>query len=234
MSAREVTTVVATANIPVRSMSPDEVRAALRTVLAEHPHYVGLQEVGPGADRLLSEARRYGRARAKGGPPILFDLDRTGLLHVRPRRLAGREYVGHLPGRKNRLPASIATEAVLEDDVLGEGRVICAHLTAEVQSGGRYRRDAAHRLRVMRHKRERRRLRRLARRSGRRGWVVVVLDSNFDGFTLPPLKSCWDGRKGGTLGSRAVDVILTPWSARRVHTIATGSDHRAVVAVYGD
>ena len=233
VTAREETRVI-TANVPIRKLSPDQRARALKTILDRHPHYAGLQEWGE--DLLLAGAERrgFGRARAKGGPPILFDLGRTGLLHVHARRLAFPELVGHLPGRKDRLGASIATESIFEDDELGEGVVIDAHLTAEVQYDGEYRRDLAHRLRVWRHKRECRRLDRLVERHRSKGrWVRVTVDGNFDGLQLPPLTSCWDGRKdAGTLGGRTVDIVFADRPARRVETFATGSDHRAVVATY--
>lgn len=233
MPRKEETRVI-TANVPIRKLSPDQRAAALKEILDRHPTYVGLQEWGE--DLLLAGAERrgFGRARARGGPPILFDLGRTGLLRVHGRRLARAELVGHLVGRKSRLPASIATEAIFEDDELGEGAGIDAHLTAEVQRDGTYRTDLAHRLRVMRHKRERRRLRRRVEHHRSRGrWVLVFVDGNFDGLQLPPLTSCWDGRPAtGTLGGRTVDIVFADQRARRVETFATGSDHRAVEAIY--
>lgn len=231
---RDGATRVITANVPIRKLSPDQRARALKTILDRHPHYVGLQEWGE--DLLLQAAAKcgFGVARAKGGPPIMFDLGRTGLLRVHARRLARAELVGHLIGRKDRLPVSIATEAIFEDDELGEGVVIDAHLTAEVQFGGTYRTDLAHRLRVMRHKRERRRLCRRVRHHLSKGrWVRVTIDGNFDGLELPPLTSCWDGRKQvGTLGGRTVDIVFGDVPARHVDTFATGSDHRAVEATY--
>lgn len=225
---------VITANVPTRRLSPDQRAAALRTILKRRPTYAGLQEWGE--NLLLNAAREqgYGHARAKGGPPILFDLGRTGLLHVNARRLAHAEFVGHLIGRKSRLSKSVATEAIFEDDALGEGAVIDAHLTAEVQRDGTYRTDILHRLRVWRHKRERRRLRRRAQRHLARGrWVRVTVDGNFDGLELPPLISCWAGRKKvGTLGKRTVDVVLGDRPAKDVETFETNSDHLAVEATY--
>ena len=233
MNRQEETRVI-TANVPIRKLSPDQRARALKTILDRHPHYVGLQEWGE--DLLLAGAERrgFGRARAKGGPPILFDLGRTGLLRVHPRRLARAEMVGHLVGRKSRLPASIATEAIFEDDELGEGAVIDAHLTAEVQRDGTYRTDLAHRLRVMRHRRERRRLRRRVQHHLSKGrWVRVTVDGNFDGLELPPLISCWDGRRDvGTLGKRTVDIVFGDQAAEGVEEFHTGSDHLAVEATY--
>ena len=233
MSRQEETRVV-TANVPIRELTEDERKRALNAILSRRPTYVGLQEWGE--DRLLKAARAlgYGYARGKGGAPVLFDLDRTGLLHVGAHRLARREFVGHLLARKSRLPKSVLTEAIYEDDVLGEVAHLDGHFTAEVQKDGVYRTDLAHRLRVRRHKRERRRTRRRERHHQRRGrFVVVTVDGNFDGLQLPPLTSCWDGRKAtGTLGRRTVDIVFADRPARRVETFATGSDHRAVEATY--
>ena len=225
---------VVTANVPLRMMRASEHRDALDAILAQRPTYAGLQEWGE--DKLLAAAkeRGYGYARGEGGAPVLFDLDRTGLLHVGAHRIARREFVGHLAARKSRLPASVLTEAVFEDDELGEVALLDGHFTAEVQSGGRYRRDAAHRLRVHRHKRERRRTARRARWHARKGRVVfVTVDGNFDGLTLRGVASCWSGRKStGTLGRRTVDIVFANRAANAVRTFATGSDHRAVVVTY--
>jgi hypothetical protein len=234
-------TVIVQANVPIREMSRDQRQHALDVVLDQRPHYAGLQEWGE--EKLLGAVvlRGYGHTRGRGGPPVLYDLDRTGLLWVHGRRLAGAEFVGHLAARKSRLPKSIATEAVYEDDEIGEVAHLNAHLTAEVQSGGVYRRDAGHRLRVARHKRELRRLARRVRHHVRHDrWVIVTVDGNFDGLQLPSLTSCWDGRKAegtlegpdGNLSARAVDIVFTPQRASTVRTIVTGSDHRAVVATY--
>lgn len=229
-----MSTRVITANVPLRNLDADEERHALDAILAHRPHYAGLQEWG--SDKLLKAAakRGYGYARGKGGAPVLFNLDRTGLIHVGAYRLARREFVGHLAARKSRLGKSILTEAVFEDDQLGEVVLLNGHFTAEVQSGGTYRRDLAHRLRVRRHKRERRRTSRRARwhrRKGRRAFVTV--DGNFDRLSMKGLTSCWEGRKPeGTLGGRTVDVVFTDRRAQAVNTFRTGSDHRAVVATY--
>lgn len=225
---------VVTANVPLRMMRPSEHHDALDAILAQRPTYAGLQEWRE--DKLLAAAksRGYGYARGKGGAPVLFDLDRTGLLHVGARRIARREFVGHLAARKARLPASILTEALFEDDELGEVVVLDGHFTAEVQVAGRYRRDLAHRPRVRRHKRERRRTGRRARWHARRGRTVfVTVDGNFDGLTLRGLTSCWAGHKAaGTLGRRTVDIVFANRVANSVRTFVTGSDHRAVVATY--
>jgi hypothetical protein len=113
--------------------------------------------------------------------------------------------------------------------------VIAAHLTAEIEDAthGGYKTDLKHRLRVMRHKREKRRLGKRARWHQKRGAEVYVLgDTNFNRMPLGGFVSCWDNRSGGSLGWRAVDIVYSDRPARRVQTISTHSDHDAVVATY--
>ncbi len=151
---------------------------------------------------------------------------------VKARRLALPEFVGHLPGRRSKLGTSWATEAHLTNNVV----LINYHLTAEIQNGdGGYKTDPAHRLRVMRHKREKRRLGRRARALHRRGRVVYLIgDGNFDGIQFGRFTSCWEGNedKPGTLGWRKPDCVHTTRSASSVATFRTRSDHRALAAYY--
>lgn len=229
-----MTTRVATANVRV-TLDHFEAAHALAEVLALNPDVGALQEWGKGRDALLRSASRYDYARnAIGGGPVYWRRDRFALVRCRAVVLARREYVGRLLGRKSTLPASVATLAILcDDETGGEVAVVNFHLTAEVQSGGRYRRDLGHRLRVQRHKREVRRLGRLGRRQHRKGRLVYLLgDTNYDGLRVPGLVSCWEGRDGGTLGKRAVDVVFADRPAKAVRTVTTGSDHRAVVCDY--
>jgi hypothetical protein len=178
------------------------------------------------------------RAPAGGGNPVVWNATRYRLISIDRVELVGAEFVGHLPGRKSRLPASTATVAVFEDLVLGgEVVLIVIHLTAEVQVGAGYRTDLAHRLRVRRHKRERARSSASSATSSAPGAVVrVVGDTNFDGMTLPPLTSCWVGHKrdeaAGTLGRRTVDYVFARGHSADVQTLPTRSDHDAVVAIY--
>lgn len=228
---------VGTANLPARKMTDDELSDGISAVLAKRPRYLALQEVGPDRNSVLRKvAEHYGYrlVRGKGGPPILYDPLDAEVLRVRTPTLSRASFVGHLPGRKSTLPASKATEVHFEDDVLGDVVVIDAHLDAEVQAGGGYRTDSAHRPRVRRHKRQCRRLRRRARRHVARGRkVFICLDGNFDRLELPPLVSCWVGQIArGTLGKRAVDIVFADVSSDAVETVVTGSDHRAVVSVY--
>lgn len=246
------TTRVASVNAYVILTDP-QADALLRGVLRNGtPDLAGIQEWdGPrpdltairrrDVDRLLRAATddryRFARPRGGGGPQV-WNRDRYHLLFLDAEQLVGPEFVGHLPGRKSRLPASTASVGIYADRLDGgETVLINVHLTAEVQRGSGYRRDLAHRLRVRRHKRERRAIRRLARihlRAGRR--VFVVGDFNFDGLRLWPLVACWDGHprkeRAGTLGHRTVDYVFAETRADRVQVLTTRSDHDAVVAVY--
>lgn len=224
---------VATANVRV-TLDHFEAAHALAEVLALNPDVGGLQEWPRGRDSLLKAASTYDYARNDlGGGPVFWRRDRYGLVRCRAVVLARRSFVGHLTGRKSTLPASVATLAILSDDETGaEVAVVNFHLTAEVQSGGRYRRDRSHRARVRRHKREVRRLARLARRQRRKRTVAMLGDTNYAGLNIPGLVSCWEGRDGGTLGHRAVDVVYATRPAKAVRTVTTGSDHRAVIADY--
>lgn len=224
---------LATANVRV-TLDHFEAAHALAEVLALNPDVGGLQEWPTGRDQLLKAATAYDYARNDmGGGPVFWRRDRFGLVRCRAVVLARRSFVGHLTGRKSTLPASVATLAILcDDETGGEVAIINFHLTAEVQSGGRYRRDKAHRARVRRHKREVRRLARMGRRQRRKRPVYLHGDTNYDGLQIPGFVSCWEGRDGGTLGRRAVDVVYASRPAKAVRTVTTGSDHRAVVCDY--
>lgn len=229
-----MSTRVATANVRV-SLDHFEAAHALAEVLALNPDLGGLQEWPKGRDEILKAASAYDYARNDlGGGPVFWRRDRYGLVRCRAVTLARRSFVGKLVGRKSTLPVSVATLAILCDDETGaETTVINFHLTAEVQSHGKYRRDKAHRTRVRRHKRELRRLGKIGRRQERKGRTVYLLgDTNYDGAPLRCFVSCWEGRDGGTLGKRAVDIVFADRPAKAVRTVTTGSDHRAVVCDY--
>lgn len=238
-----MTTLGASANLQF-TLSEDAFEAGLRKVLADRPDWVALQEAGPDRNHIIEKvANELGYAWARpehGGEPVMWKIARYGKAPraVRPVRLARAEFVGHLPGRKDRLPASIATELSLDDltskDPDGSVTVVLDyHLTAEVQYGARYRRDPAHLLRVLRHRREKYRLGRRARLHKRRGHRVFPAgDGNFDGMTLRGFVSCWKDRKGGTLQGRAVDIIFAVLESIRLRTIETPSDHDALVVTY--
>lgn len=248
---------VGSANIRV-TLTDAQADAALRKVLADgDPGLLGVQEWDgptPPANDLTARAvtdprletvtrvshRRWARPDHADGPcgPVVYDGSRYGLLTIRGVTIAKAGLMGRLPGRRDGLPASVATLAIFEDEVLGgQAALIDAHLTAEVQHGRGYWADATHAARVRRHKQERAGLRTLARRqlaAGRR--VYVVADTNFDGMPLPPLTACWEGHPHaegtGTLGSRTPDYVYAADDAAAVQIIPTASDHDAVVATY--
>lgn len=227
-------TVVATANVR-DTLDLDRAELALSLVLEHDPDVLALEEWPKGRDHLVKQAG-LGQARApEGGGPVTWRKGRYSLVSCKGRTLARRELVGHLIGRKSRLPTSIANVTRLHDELTGRDDVVIAfHLTAEIQYAGRYRTDAAHWLRVRRHKRECRRLRRIIRRQFAKvdGNVYALGDTNFDGMELSPLTSCWKGHKGGSLGGRAVDIVFASRPADRVETQPTPSDHDAVIVTY--
>lgn len=229
---------VGTANIKV-TLSNDDAEVALwKVIREEHPDLLVLTEWGRGRNHILNEVSRRSHLRWDrpdlGGGPVLYDGSRYSPLRTNARILARQAWVGRLTGRKATLPDSVATEVILYDDLLcREVAVIGFHLTAEVQYGAGYRTDRAHRARVKRHRHERKRLARIVRRHRKADRLAYAAgDGNFDGMTLPPLTSCWTGRKGGTLGNRAVDIVFAEQPAIRVDLTRTGSDHDAVVATY--
>lgn len=235
------------ASVNMRFTLPDRAaEAGLRRVLAERPDLVALQEWGVSRDDILRRIAAEGQYRwtrptsPNGDPimPVMWRDDRYVLRSARAIRLARREFVGHLVGRKSRLPASWASEVIFDDLASahpdGEQTVLLDfHFTAEVQKGAGYRRDPAHRLRVRRHKRERRRLGKRARWHKRRGRTVYAAgDSNFHGLRLRGFVSCWTGRKGGTLGNRAVDVVFAATKPHKLWPVQTPSDHDALIVTY--
>lgn len=251
----DIVDVIGTANIEV-TLTDEQADAALWVVLRHAPQLLGVEEWdGPkpalngdawteakGDSRLAKILANTGYKWARprtGGNPIVYASKRYGLLNCYAELLHKASFAGHLAGRKSMLPASRATVGIFEDLVLGgTDALVVIHLTAEVQNAaGNYRLDAAHALRVVRHRIERRKVRLLVlelRRAGHR--VKVVGDTNFDGMPLPPLVPCWDehakAEATGTLGSRTVDYVYADKPASRVTIIPTASDHDAVVAEY--
>ena len=232
------TTRVATVNL-FYGLPPAAFRIGLTEVLRDKPDVVVIQEAGTARDAVIQQvATLYGYewARAPGGGPVMWVRNLYTLRSCTAVRLAGREFVGHLPGRKSRLPASIATAIVLADEVAGGDRaVLDFHLTAEIQDmqTGGYKRDLAHRLRVMRHKRERRRLGRRGRMQQRRGRTVYPAgDGNFHGMTLRGFRNSWTNQSFGTLGPRQVDIVFAATKPFQLWTVETPSDHDALVVTY--
>lgn len=226
------------------TLSDKQFEAGLRAVLAKDPDWVAVQEALTHRDAILNRVCAelgYAWARADGGEPVLWKVARYGdkPRSVHPVLLARREFVGHIPGRKDRLPASIATEVCLDDLWRPDGAVTVIldyHMTAEVQDvrgGGGYKKDPVHLPRVLRHKREKRRLGRRARMQCRRGRDVYPAgDGNFAGMTLGGFVNCWEGRKGGDLGGRPVSIIFADKKPGDLELIHTPSDHLSVVCTY--
>lgn len=244
MSTR-LRTVVATCNLRF-TLSAGDFEAGLRKVLAHDPDICAVQEALDHRDPIIERVCRdlgYAWARAKGGEPILWKISRYGKAPrwVKGIRLARAEFVGHIPGRKDRLPVNVATEVGLDDlaSTHPDGAVTVAnsyHLTAEVQDvhgGGGYKKDHVHVLRVLRHIREKFRLGHRMRLHKRRGRTAYGTgDGNFAGMLLRGFVSCWTNRHGGTLGGRAVDIIFAATRGSDLVTVVTLSDHDGLVVTY--
>lgn len=227
-------------------LSDHDWEAGLRKALATEPDWVALQEALNHRDPILNRVCAdlgYAWARAQGGEPILWKTARYGTQprSVTPVLLARSEFVGHIPGRKSRLPASIATEVVLDDlwRRHPDGAVTTIldyHLTAEIQDvrgGGGYKKDPLHLPRVLRHKRERRRLgRRMRAQAGRGREVYAAGDGNFAGMTVRGFVNSWTGHPGGDLGGRPVSIIFAARKPSKLWTVKTPSDHLTVLATY--
>lgn len=231
------------------TIAPGDAGDDLRRVLKEYdPDIAFLQEWGSSRDGVtqkVCDELGYAWTRPdKGGGPVLWRKDRYRLRACHAIRLARREFVGHLPGRRSRLGANYATEVILEplnDPYRHPGdnqtAALGAHFTAEVQDvrgGGGYKRDPLHVLRVLRHRREKHRLGRRMRVNKRKGREVYSgLDSNFSGMTIGGFVNCWDGHDGGSLQGRPVDIIYSDGPPKRApQVMKTRSDHRAVCVTY--
>ncbi len=246
-------TTVATANI-LYTLEPKDARTALGQVLALGPDLVGLQEWYPSRVGLLRETGPVGLtpsvgvrlARRDGGASgaYLWNLPLLGGCAVGARAdrfelRSCRSQILSWPGvgdREDRFlglePPRLATVAVYLDRELDRTvALVDYHLVSGVQAKGRYREDRP--VLVGRHRHEVQRLETLVIRLRAAGHVVhAVGDSNFDGLRLPGLTSAWEGREHapGTLGPiRKVDDVHGPGPAELVTTLATPSDHRAVV-----
>lgn len=230
-----MTTVVATANV-LGSLGRRDAAAALAAVLEHRPDLVALQEWHPWRAGLLRRFADYQWfAPLLGGCAVGAHRDRFVRLSRRSRLLSP-------PGRADRggrrwgvEPARLATLA-LQRDRLDDGTValIDYHLVSQVQAGGRYREDRPGL--VARHRRETAALQRLVDRELAAGHTTYAGgDSNLHGFALQGLVSAWAGRgdAGGTLGPvRRVDDVHAAADPVDVRTVATPSDHLAVLATY--
>jgi hypothetical protein len=224
---------VVTANV-LCSLPRAPARTALRTVLAERPDLVALQEWSARRRGLLGEAADYAWVSpVLGGCAVGARRERFEVLHGRARLLGGLGLADRGTRLVPVLPARFAAVAVLRDrrsNVVVT--VVSFHLVPGVQRRGVYRADRP-RL-VERHRAERAALEAVVREHLDLGREVYAAgDSNFDGFSLAGLTSAWDGRREGpgTLGSdRKIDDVLGPGPAVSVRLLETPSDHRAVLA----
>ncbi len=221
-----MTTQVLTANIQ-KDVSEERAGTALDRAL-QGADLAALQEFKSDRNALLEDMPGWVFKRGKGGgPPVGVRRSWGRLLRVRRLVLAGRRRVIPVPGRKSTLPDNLATLAVAR--MRGERRktaLISIHLPAHVEHWPGPRRQM-HAEAVRRLTRAIRWQRLLGRR------VFVAGDTNWDEFDLPPLVSCWHGRKPvGTLGGRTVDGVWADDPADDVRTLNVGSDHRAVIATY--
>lgn len=229
---------VGTCNALVKLADAQAVQLLLGVLRDGAPGLLGLQEWDGPAPDLSRTHWRFARPREGGGPQV-YDASRYDLQSIDAVELVPAGKVGHLPGRKDNLPASIATVGRYVDELLDERvALVNFHFTAEVQDvHGDYRLDQDHRARVFRHKAERRALRRLTVKLKRKNdRVYVVGDANFHRMLFAPLTSCWDDHPreeaAGTLGNRTPDYVFAPQKSSRVIRITTRSDHKTVVAVY--
>jgi hypothetical protein len=60
----------------------------------------------------------------------------------------------------------------------------------------------------------------------RRGHEVFLGgDGNFAGMAVGRFVNCWEGRSGGTLGGRAVDIVFAAVKPHDLRTIDTAHPH---------
>ena len=228
--------VVATANV-LGSLDRQEASRAVALVLEHRPDLVALQEWHPWRARVLRQFGGYRWYQPLLGGCALGGLeDRFAPLSRGTRLLSG-------PGRADRdgrplgiEPARLASRMIQRDLETDQTvALIGYHLVSQVQSGERYREHDRPRL-VDRHRRESAALRRLVAETVTAGHATYVAgDSNFHGFRLAGLVSVWDWfpTGGGTLGPRRqIDDVHGPTRPSEVVTVATPSDHLAVVATY--
>ncbi len=225
--------VVATANV-LGTLGRAEAAEAVEAVLAHRPDLVALQEWHPWRARVLGRFDDY-----EWFAPMLGGCA-VGALRERFRSLSRRTWPLSPPGRADREgrllglepPRRAATTVHLDHRTGEHVQTVSFHLASQVQGpDDAYRADRP--VLVARHQREAAALARLV--AGRQEPTYVCGDSNFHGFALPGLVSAWEGRPdgGGTLGvRRRIDDVLAPRAPVDVLTVATPSDHLAVVATY--
>lgn len=222
-----MTTRVATLNVQ-KDLSEEVAGTALDKVLP-HADLAALQEFQSDRDPLLEDMPGWDLRRGRGGFGPVVGVRRAwgSLLKVRRIVLAGGRRVEHVDGRANVQHPCIATLGIVRRH--GEKRktaLYSIHLPAHVEHWPGLRREM-HNESVRRLKRSIRWQQRLGRR------VFVAGDTNWHLFEIPPLTSCWKGRKPApTLGKRTVDIVFGDLAAHGVRTYNIGSDHRAVIAHY--
>lgn len=225
--------VVATANV-LGTLGRRDAHAAVAAVLEHAPDLVALQEWHPWRAGVLGRFDAYDWfAPLLGGCVVGARRDRF-------RRVSGHAWPLSPPGRADRSGRFLGLEpprqaaATVHRDLATDATVMTVsfHLASQVQGP-----DDLHRadrpLLVARHRREAAALARLL--AGRRDPAYACGDSNFHGFRLPGLVSAWADRPdaGGTLGPRRqVDDVHGPAAPVSLVTVATPSDHLAVVATY--
>lgn len=223
---------VATANV-LSALDRRAAATSLRSVLGAGPDLVGLQEWWPWRRGLLSaeEAWTWSSA-ALGGTVVGARRDRFTLR-------GSRRVLLDLPGRAESdrrpwgwEPPRIASLARYADHDGSTVTLVSFHLAPGVERADSYRTDRP-RL-VARHRGEVRRLEAVIAEEQAAGHrVYAVGDANLHLLRLAGLVSAWTDRETpGTLGRRTVDDVHGPSRPDVVTTLATGSDHRAVVATW--
>ncbi|RNL65263.1 hypothetical protein EFK50_04700 [Nocardioides marmoriginsengisoli] len=253
-------TTLASANI-LYTLAAPQAAEALELVLAEEPDLVALQEWYVSRLPIL---RRYGDVRlatvgrlpsvpvpaGRGGSSYhwvttLADGNGVGARADRFDLLEARAVLNVGPARSERPDRFLRTEpprfvalGIFRDRVVDRTvAVISYHLSAGVQSRGRYRADRP--LLAARHQQEIRGLERLVAELQRDGHVVHAAgDSNLDGLRLAGLTSAWVGREDepGThgRGKRKIDDVHGPGPALDVRRVVTASDHQAILVTRKD
>lgn len=240
---------VASANVQ-QDLPQPVAREAVDAVLDAGPDLVGLQEWRPDRFWLL---RTWGDVRLAPGLPAVPGRRRAyhwvttpfgcvvGARADRFTPISARWVLlnGVAPVASPYRPAGVEPPRMLalgtyRDRATSRAVTIgCYHLVPGVQAGRRYRRDQPRLVDL--HRREHARLQRAIDDSQARGEVVYAVgDSNFDGFALRGMTSCWVGHEDapGTFGPgrMRIDDVWGPGPATDVRLIETASDHRAVLA----
>lgn len=200
---------------------------------------LGLQEWGGNdRERLLEQSTRYDYVKpgARTGS-VVWDAGRFRLVRARAVVAAEARYVGRIPGLKSRLPEYQVGVVTLRDYTTGDAhraqdRVTIINCHAPVWRPGARARMHADYLRTVA---------RLHAEYAAAGHQVFTLgDWNRtprfirDRFaSTANALSVWSGRKSQpTHHRRSIDDIYHRCRARTVATVATCSDHRAVLASY--